>query len=121
MRILVTGAKGFVGKNLCAQLNNIKSGKAKNYGLLSADEVKANANDNVKAKSIEEVLEYDLGNTTEELDLFCREADFVFNLAGVNRPQNQEEFMEGSYGCASTLLDTLKKYGNARPVLLSYS
>ena len=121
MRILVTGAKGFVGKNLCAQLNNIKSGKAKNYGLLSADEVKANANDNVKAKSIEEVLEYDLGNTTEELDLFCQEADFVFNLAGVNRPQNQEEFMEGNFGFASTLLDTLKKYGNSCPVMLSSS
>ena len=121
MRILVTGAKGFVGKNLCAQLNNIKSGKAKNYGLLSADEVKANANDNVKAKSIEEVFEYDLGNTTEELDLFCREADFVFNLAGVNRPQNQEEFMEGNFGFASTLLDTLKKYGNSCPVMLSSS
>lgn len=121
MRILVTGAKGFVGKNLCAQLNNIKSGKAKNYGLLSADEVKANANDNVKAKSIEEVLEYDLGNTTEELDLFCREADFVFNLAGVNRPLNQEEFMEGNFGFASTLLDTLKKYGNSCPVMLSSS
>ena len=121
MRILVTGAKGFVGKNLCAQLNNIKSGKAKNYGLLSADEVKANANDNVKAKSIEEVLEYDLGNTTEELDLFCQEADFVFNLAGVNRPLNQEEFMEGNFGFASTLLDTLKKYGNSCPVMLSSS
>ena len=78
MRILITGAKGFVGKNLCAQLNNIKNGKAKNYGLLSADEVKANANS--KAKSIEEVFEYDLGNTTEELELFCQlpEDDALF-------------------------------------------
>ena len=119
MRILVTGAKGFVGKNLCAQLNNIKNGKAKNYGLLSAEDVKANAN--AKAKAIEEVFEYDLGNTLEELEHYCQEADFVFNLAGVNRPQNQEEFMEGNFGFASTLLDTLKKYGNTCPVMLSSS
>ena len=120
MKILVTGAKGFVGKNLCAQLNNIKTGKAKFYGLVSAEEAKANATANA-AKAIEEVFEYDLGNTLDELDYFCKEADFVFNLAGVNRPQNQEEFMQGNFGFASTLLDTLKKHGNTCPVMLSSS
>lgn len=120
MKILVTGAKGFVGKNLCAQLNNIKTGKAKFYGLVSAEEAKANATANA-AKAIEEVFEYDLGNTLDELDYFCKEADFVFNLAGVNRPQNQEEFMQGNFGFASILLDTLKKYGNTCPVMLSSS
>ena len=120
MKILVTGAKGFVGKNLCAQLNNIKKGKAKFYGLVSAEEAKANATANA-AKAIEEVFEYDLGNTLDELDYFCKEADFVFNLAGVNRPQNQEEFMKGNFGFASTLLDTLKKHGNTCPVMLSSS
>ena len=104
MRILVTGAKGFVGKNLCAQFNNIKDGKAKNYGV-----------------SIEEVFEYDIDSTPEDLDVLCRECDFVFNLAGVNRPQNQEEFMQGNFGFASTLLDTLKKHGNKCPVMLSSS
>ena len=83
MKILVTGAKGFVGKNLCAQLNNIKDGKAKNYGLLSAEEAK----NNVNAKAIEEVYEYDIDSTPEELDEYCQKADFVFNLAGVNRPK----------------------------------
>ena len=105
MKILVTGAKGFVGKNLVAQLNNIKSGKAKFYGPVE----------------VEEVFEYDLDSTAEELDRYCREADFVFNLAGVNRPQNNEEFMAGNFGFASTLLDTLKKYGNKAPVMLSSS
>ena len=105
MKILVTGAKGFVGKNLVAQLNNIKSGKAKFYGSVE----------------VEEVFEYDLDSTAEELDRYCREADFVFNLAGVNRPQNNEEFMAGNFGFASTLLDTLKKYGNKAPVMLSSS
>lgn len=104
MKILVTGAKGFVGKNLCAQLNNIKDGKAKNYGVV-----------------IEEVLEYDVDSTPEELNAFCCDCDFVFNLAGVNRPQHQEEFMLGNFGFASTLLDTLKKYGNSCPVMLSSS
>lgn len=104
MRILVTGAKGFVGKNLCAQLNNIKDGKARNYGIV-----------------VETVYEYDLDSTPEELDAWCAEADFVFNLAGVNRPQNQEEFMQGNFGFAGTLLDTLKKHKNTCPVMLSSS
>ena len=105
MKILVTGAKGFVGKNLCAQLNNIKEGKDKTHPGLS----------------IETVYEYDIDNTIDELDGFCRDCDFVFNLAGVNRPQNQEEFMQGNFGFASTLLDTLRKYGNRCPVMLSSS
>lgn len=105
MKILVTGAKGFVGKNLCAQLNNIKEGKARWY----------------EDVQVSEVLEYDLGNTQEELDHFCSEADFVFNLAGVNRPQNQEEFMQGNFGFADTLLATLKAHKNACPVMLSSS
>ncbi len=104
MKILVTGAKGFVGKNLCAQLNNIKDGKARNYGV-----------------TIEEVFEYDLDSTPADLEKACAEADFVFNLAGVNRPQNQEEFMAGNFGFASTLLDTLKRHGNRCPVMLSSS
>ena len=105
MKILVTGAKGFVGKNLCAQLNNIKDGKARCYGDVT----------------VEAVFEYDLDSIPEELDQWCKEADFVFNLAGVNRPQNQEEFMKGNFGFASILLDTLKKYGNKCPVMLSSS
>ena len=105
MKILVTGAKGFVGKNLCAQLNNIKDGKARCYGDVQ----------------VEAVYEYDLDSTPEELDSWCKECDFVFNLAGVNRPQNQEEFMQGNFGFASTLLDTLKKHGNKCPVMLSSS
>ena len=105
MKVLVTGAKGFVGKNLCAQLNNIKEGKAKCYGDLVIDEV----------------FEYDLDSTPEQLDAYCRDCDFVFNLAGVNRPQNQEEFMQGNFGFASVLLDTLKKYQNNCPVMISSS
>ena len=105
MKILVTGAKGFVGRNLCSQLNNIKTGKAKCYGDLQIDEV----------------FEYDLDSTMEQLDAWCSECDFVFNLAGVNRPQNPEEFMTGNFGFASTLLDTLKKHGNKAPVMLSSS
>ena len=104
MKILVTGAKGFVGKNLCAQLKNIRDGKARNYGV-----------------AISEIFEYDLDSTPEQLDAWCAECDFVFNLAGVNRPQNQEEFMAGNFGFASTLLDTLKKHGNTCPVMLSSS
>lgn len=105
MKILVTGAKGFVGKNLCAALNNIKDGKDRRFPELS----------------IEAVYEYDLDSTPEELGVWCASADFVFNLAGVNRPQNQEEFMAGNFGFASTLLDTLKKHGNKCPVMLSSS
>ena len=105
MKILVTGAKGFVGKNLVAQLKNIKDGKARCYGNLTIDAI----------------YEYDVDNTIEELDVFCRDCDFVFNLAGVNRPQNQEEFMQGNFGFASTLLDTLKKYSNKCPVMISSS
>lgn len=105
MKILVTGAKGFVGKNLCAQLNNIRTGKARCYGDLT----------------ISAVYEYDLDSTPEELDTYCRDCNFVFNLAGVNRPQNNEEFMQGNFGFASTLLDTLKKHQNTCPVMLSSS
>lgn len=105
MKILVTGAKGFVGKNLCWALKNIQAGKDKTHPDLT----------------IEAVFEYDIDSTPEELDQYCREADFVFNLAGVNRPQNQEEFMQGNFGFASTLLDTLKKYKNTCPVMLSSS
>ncbi len=105
MKILVTGAKGFVGKNLCAQLNNIRTGKARCYGDLT----------------ISAVYEYDMESTPEELDTYCRDCDFVFNLAGVNRPQNNEEFMQGNFGFASTLLDTLKKHQNTCPVMLSSS
>lgn len=105
MKVLVTGAKGFVGKNLVAQLNNIKDGKARCYGDLNIDAV----------------YEYDIDSTIEELDAFCKDCDFVFNLAGVNRPQNQEEFMQGNFGFASTLLDTLKKHGNKCPVMISSS
>lgn len=105
MKILVTGAKGFVGKNLCAQLNNIREGKNKSYGDLT----------------ISEVFEYDIDSTLEQLESYCQSCDFVFNLAGVNRPQNQEEFMQGNFGFASTLLDMLKKYKNTCPVMISSS
>lgn len=105
MKILVTGAKGFVGKNLCCQLNNIKEGKARCYGDLHVDEV----------------FEYDIDSTPEQLDSWCGECDFVFNLAGVNRPKDNDEFMKGNFGFASTLLDTLKKHHNTCPVMLSSS
>lgn len=105
MKILITGAKGFVGKNLCWALKNIQAGKDKTHPGLT----------------VEAVFEFDLDSTPEELDAWCKECDFVFNLAGVNRPQNQEEFMQGNFGFASTLLDTLKKYGNKCPVMLSSS
>lgn len=105
MKILVTGAKGFVGKNLCAELKNIRDGKARCYGDLK----------------IEEIFEYDIDSDPASLDGFCATADFVFNLAGVNRPKDQSEFMAGNFGFASTLLDTLKKHGNACPVMLSSS
>ena len=122
MKILVTGAKGCVGKNLCAQLNNIKDGKAKNYGLGPASEANTvNTSSNANALFIEEVFEYDIDSTPEQLDTWCKEVDFVFNLAGVNRPKEQSEFMQGNFGFASTLLDTLKKHGNKCPVMLSSS
>ena len=105
MKILITGAKGFVGKNLCAALKNIKDGKDKTRPNLS----------------IAEIYEYDIDSNPASLDGYCENADFVFNLAGVNRPQTQEEFMQGNFGFASTLLNTLKKHGNKCPVMLSSS
>lgn len=106
MRILVTGANGFVGKNLCSQLHNIKDGKARWYNL---------------PEPIEAIYEYDLDSTPEQLDAWCKECTFVFNLAGVNRPQDPKEFMEGNFGFASVLIDTLKKYNNTCPVMISSS
>lgn len=105
MNILVTGAKGFVGRNLVSQLHNIQSGKAKNYGVFSDMQV----------------FEYDVDSDPCELDVYCKRADFVFNLAGVNRPKDQVEFMQGNFGFASALLDTLKKYNNSCPVMISSS
>ena len=105
MKILVTGAKGFVGKNLCAALKNIRDGKDRTRPALH----------------IEEVMEYDLDTAPTLLDDYCRQADFVFNLAGVNRPKEQSEFMQGNFGFASTLLETLKRHGNHCPVMLSSS
>lgn len=104
MNILVTGAKGFVGKNLCENLKNIKAGKNRTRDI-----------------HIDEIFEYDIDTPKELLDGYCEKADFVFNLAGVNRPQNAEEFMQGNFGFANVLLDTLKKYGNICPVMLSSS
>ena len=106
MNILVTGAKGFVGKNLVSQLHNIQFGKAKNYPI-SGEEIK--------------VFEYDVDSDPSELDVYCKQADFVFNLAGVNRPKDPAEFMKGNFGFASTLLDTLRKYNNTCPVMISSS
>lgn len=105
MNILVTGAKGFVGKNLCANLYNIRDGKDRTRPELKIDEV----------------YEYDIDTDPKMLDEWCQKCDFVFNLAGVNRPKENSEFMEGNFGFASTLLDTLKKYGNRCPVMLSSS
>ena len=106
MKILVTGAHGFVGRNLVSQLRNIRDGKARNYAL-SGEEL--------------EIFEYDVDTDPSLLDDYCRQADFVFNLAGVNRPKDTSEFMKGNFGFASTLLDTLKKYGNRCPVMLASS
>ena len=104
MKILITGAKGFVGKNLVLNLYNIKDGKNRTRDI-----------------KVEEIFEYDMDSTEEELNTYCKECDFVFNLAGVNRPKDQSEFMTGNFGFASTLLDTLKKYNNNCPVMLSSS
>lgn len=105
MNILVTGAKGFVGKNLSEALKNLRDGKDRTRpGLV-----------------IDEICEYDVDSEPSLLEDFCRKADFVFNLAGVNRPKDQSEFMKGNYGFANTLLDTLKKSGNTCPVMLSSS
>lgn len=104
MKILVTGAGGFVGRNLCENLRNIQQGKNRTRNL-----------------EIEEIFEYDLDTDPALLEPWCREADFVFNLAGVNRPKEQSEFMDGNFGFASTLLDTLRRCGNTCPVMLSSS
>ncbi len=105
MNILITGAKGFVGRNLCLQLRNIKEGKARWYDC-PADI---------------DILEYDIDSQPEALDTYCQKADFVFNLAGVNRPKDPAEFMQGNFGFASLLLDTLKKHHNSCPVMISSS
>ena len=105
MNILITGAAGFVGKNLTAALQSIRDGKDKTHPALAIDEI----------------YTYDVDSAPEELERACAKCDFVFNLAGVNRPQNAEEFMQGNFGFASTLLDTLKKYHNTCPVMLSSS
>ena len=105
MKILITGAKGFVGKNLVSQLKNIRDGKARYYGEIH----------------IEEIFEYDIDTDPLLLDSYCQKADFVFNLAGVNRPKDQTEFMKGNFGFASTLLDTLRRHKNTCPVMLSSS
>ena len=104
MNILVTGAKGFVGKNLCEALKNVRDGKNRTVDFC-----------------VDEIFEYDIDTAPELLDTYCKEADFVFNLAGVNRPQTNEEFMKGNFGFASVLLGTLKKYGNKSPIMLSSS
>ena len=105
MKILITGAKGFVGKNLCASLKTIRDGKDKTRPELN----------------IEEIFEYDIDSTVEQLDEYCSKADFIFNFAGVNRPQNKEEFVEGNFGFADILFNTLKKYKNTCPVVISSS
>ena len=105
MKILVTGAKGFVGKNLVAALKNIADGKDRTHPEIE----------------IEKIYEYDIDSTADELDVYCRDADFVFNLAGVNRPQNSDEFMAGNFGFASTLLENLQKHNNNCPIVLSSS
>ena len=104
MNILVTGAKGFVGRNLCENLKNIRDGKDKTRSFI-----------------VENIFEYDIDSTEAELDNYCAKVDFVFNLAGVNRPKDTAEFMSGNFGFASTLLDSLRKHNNKCPVMLSSS
>ena len=105
MKVLITGAHGFVGKNLCAALKNIIDGKDKSYGI----------NNDIT------VYEYDLDTEESLLDEFCKDCEFVFHLAGVNRPKEQSEFMEGNFGFTSKLLVTLKKHNNECPVMISSS
>ena len=105
MKILVTGAKGFVGKNLCAALRNVAEGKDKSRGI----------------DSDITIYEFDIDTEKSLLEEYCKDADFVFNLAGVNRPENTEDFMNGNFGFASELLENLKKYDNKCPVMLSSS
>ena len=105
MKILVTGSNGFFGRNLVENLKNIRDGKDRTHPELKIDEI----------------YEYDINNTEAELDKFCSACDFVFNLAGVNRPKDQSEFMQGNFGFASTLLEALKRHHNACPVMLSSS
>ena len=105
MNILITGAKGMVGTALVNNLKNIRDNKNRTRPNIS----------------VENIYEYDLDSTPEELDQYCQKADFVFNLAGVNRPENPEDFMKGNFGFATKLLDTLKKYGNKAPVMVSSS
>lgn len=104
MKILVTGSKGFVGKNLVASLKNIKDGKER-----------------TKSFFVEEIYEYDIDTDSSLLDTYCKDCDFIFNLAGVNRPKDNDEFMQSNFGFASTLLDTLKKHNNTCPIMLSSS
>ena len=110
MKILITGAAGFVGKNLTAALENIRDGKDRVHKIKGLDK----PSDLV-------IYKYDISSSPEDLDTYCRDADFVFNLAGVNRPKDPEEFMKGNFGFGSKLLETLKKYGNKAPVMLSSS
>ena len=105
MNILVTGAKGMVGTALCNNLRTLQDGRNKTRPGIH----------------IEQIYEYDLDSTPEQLDEYCKNCDFVFNLAGVNRPQNNDEFMKGNFGFASTLLETLKKYNNKATIMLSSS
>ena len=104
MKVLVTGANGFVGKNLVETLKCIRDNKKRDTNI-----------------TISQIYEYDRNNTTEDLDKFCKDCDFVFNLAGVNRPKDNSEFMTGNYGFASELLDALKRHSNKCPVMLSSS